>query len=105
MKLGKAGIEKCRFAAALVALQTYIISRGYQYYLGDGTCRDGHRENSYHYRGLAQDIHLFSPDGEYLTKTEDHADIGAYWESLDKMCTWGGRWNDGNHYSWGEVLR
>jgi len=48
---------------------------------------------------LAIDLNLFK-DGEYLTDTEDHRFLGEFWESLGG--TWGGRWDDGNHYSWGE---
>ena len=40
--------------------------------------------------------------GEYLVETEDHRFLGEFWESLDPMCTWGGRFQDGNHYSFGE---
>ena len=51
---------------------------------------------SQHKRRLAIDLNLFRI-GQYLTRTEDHADLGAFWESMGG--TWGGRWNDGNHYS------
>jgi hypothetical protein len=53
---------------------------------------------SVHKLKLANDINLFK-DGMYLTKTEDHKVFGEYWESLHPLCRWGGRWNDGNHYS------
>ena len=56
------------------------------------------RKFSNHKIRLAIDLNLFK-DGKYLTSTEDHRPLGAYWESLDESCTWGGRFQDGNHYS------
>lgn len=53
---------------------------------------------SAHKMRLAIDLNLFDGD-EMLTKTEDHRRLGEYWESLDPLCRWGGRFNDGNHYS------
>lgn len=54
--------------------------------------------NSLHRIRLAVDLNLFK-DGKYLTKSEDHRPLGEYWESLDPLCRWGGRFGDGNHYS------
>lgn len=58
-------------------------------------CRTGHG-NSLHKMKLAIDLNLFR-DGKYLSKTEDHTELGKFWESLGG--TWGGRFGDGNHYS------
>jgi len=55
-----------------------------------------HKQNSLHYIGLAIDLNLFK-GGKYLTATDDHKALGEYWESLGG--SWGGRFNDGNHYS------
>jgi len=55
-----------------------------------------HKKNSLHYDRLAIDLNVFK-DGVYLAKTEEHAPLGEYWESLGG--SWGGRFNDGNHYS------
>ena len=52
--------------------------------------------NSLHEMSLAVDFNLFK-DGKYLSSTEDHKELGEYWESIGG--TWGGRFNDGNHYS------
>ena len=60
-----------------------------------------HKLGSFHYNRLAIDINLFK-DGRYLISTKSHESLGIYWESLDPECTWGGRWGDGNHYSYGE---
>lgn len=63
--------------------------------------------NSLHTLRLAIDLHLFRDDdgdgvAEYLNKTEDHRELGEWWESqsdADVTCCWGGRFGDGNHYS------
>lgn len=92
------------FTRMLVQLITEMLRQGYQVTLGSGYCEPGegkHMKGSLHYRRLAQDLNLFK-DGVYLTKTEDHAPFGKYWESLHPDCRWGGRFTDppdGNHYS------
>ena len=57
---------------------------------------DGGISNSNHRNRLAIDLNLFK-NGEYLTLTEDHIELGIYWESIGG--TWGGRFQDGCHYS------
>lgn len=57
----------------------------------------GHK-NSAHKKKLACDLLLFK-DGVFLTKTEDHQPLGEWWEKQHPLCRWGGRFNDGNHYS------
>ena len=52
--------------------------------------------NSLHCERLAVDFNLFR-DGQYLDSTEAHRPLGEYWESIGG--TWGGRFNDGGHYS------
>ena len=54
-------------------------------------------KNSQHCKRLAIDLNLFK-DGEYLSDTESHRPFGEYWESLDPLNRWGGRYGDGNHY-------
>lgn len=54
-------------------------------------------KNSLHTFRLAIDLNLFK-NGKYLTESEDHRELGEFWESLDPMCVWGGRFGDGNHY-------
>ena len=54
------------------------------------------RENSLHKDKLALDLNLFK-DGRYLASTEDHEPLGLFWESIGG--SWGGRFDDGNHYS------
>lgn len=54
--------------------------------------------NSLHPLRLAIDLNLFRA-GKYLTATADHRELGEWWEQLHPRCRWGGRFNDGNHYS------
>lgn len=60
-------------------------------------------KNSCHKLKLAIDLNLFK-NGKFKKETSDHQELGEYWESLHEDCCWGGRFNDGNHYSitiWG----
>lgn len=52
--------------------------------------------NSLHKERLAVDFNLFK-NGRFLSSTAAHEPLGLYWESLGG--SWGGRFNDGNHYS------
>jgi len=63
------------------------------------------RKNSNHKLKLAIDLNLFR-DGKFMEKTSDHAELGQWWEGQHELCRWGGRFDDGNHYSlehWGRV--
>ena len=53
---------------------------------------------SCHKLKLAIDLNIFQ-GGVWLSKTEDHAALGEWWEQQHELCRWGGRFNDGNHYS------
>ena len=83
-----------------------LIQRAYEYGYeltgGDLWARehDGHHiKGSFHYDRLAIDLNLFK-DGKYLEETESYRPLGEYWESIGG--SWGGHWDDGNHYSLGE---
>jgi len=54
------------------------------------------RSRSNHKKRLAIDLNLYK-NGVYLRKTEDHRELGEFWENIGG--SWGGRFNDGNHYS------
>jgi hypothetical protein len=54
--------------------------------------------NSLHIDRLAIDFNLFR-DGKFLSASEDHKQLGEWWEKQHPLCRWGGRFNDGNHYS------
>jgi len=54
--------------------------------------------NSLHTQRLAIDLNLFK-DGKYLSSTEAHRRLGEWWEKQHELAAWGGRFGDGNHYS------
>ena len=97
-----------RFAIHAALLILYADTLGYATTLGDAY-RDPRVHGEYgekkgyaaakseHKRRLAIDLNLFK-DGEYLGGTDDHKELGEFWESLDLLNVWGGRWDDGNHY-------
>ena len=89
-----------RFAKMVALLILYAYELGYEVSFGDAWAKTGHKKDSFHYRRLAIDLNLFL-DGDYLKKTEDHKVLGLFWESIGG--SWGGRFNDGNHYSLGET--
>ena len=91
--------EQSEFVKAVGELIRRAYDLGYELTFGDTYPFRKHREGSFHGKGLAIDLNLFQ-NGIYLTSTESHQALGEFWESLGG--TWGGHWNDGNHYSWGE---
>jgi len=94
--------KQSRFVWMVHLLIQYAYNNGYELTFGDAWSKPeykAHKNHSFHYRRLAVDLNLFR-DGEYLKKTEDHKPLGEYWETLGG--TWGGRFDDGNHYSYGE---
>lgn len=62
-----------------------------------GAARYGETWSAHKYR-LAIDFNLFI-DGEYQTTTEAFTELGEYWEAIRDENTWGGRFDDGNHFS------
>lgn len=91
--------KQSKFTLMVSRLIAFAYNEGYELTLGDcyrdDRCKYGSK-NSLHKLRLAIDLNLFK-DGKYLTSTEDHLFLGEYWESLGG--SWGGRFNDGNHYS------
>ena len=101
------GQKQRRFTRLIGLLIEYAYQQGYELTFGDayrdprvhghvGVKKSYSSANSLHKSRLAVDFNLFK-DGQYLTTTEAHRPLGEYWESLGG--TWGGRFNDGNHYS------
>lgn len=99
------------FSRLLVQLINEANRTGYEITLGEAlrSAEEAHLmqemgkgiSNSLHMIKLAIDINLFK-DKKFLEKTEDHKPLGIFWESLSTplyTCCWGGRFNDGNHYS------
>jgi len=99
--------KQSKFAQMIGDLIDYAYREGYELTFGDAY-RDprvhGHvgfklgygRRDSLHKERLAVDFNLFQ-DGKYLTSTDDHRPLGEFWEKMGG--SWGGRFNDGNHYS------
>ena len=102
--------QKQRLFAKMVArLIDKAHDLGYEVSLGDayrdprvhghmGEKKSYSSANSVHKERLAIDLNLFK-DGKYLTSSEDHRSIGEWWEKQHESARWGGRFNDGNHYS------
>ena len=91
----------------IAQLIIFAYSKGYELTYGDayrdprlhgetGESKGYGRASSLHKMRLAVDFNLFK-DGKFLQSTDDHKELGEFWESLGG--TWGGRFNDGNHYS------
>jgi hypothetical protein len=91
--------KQSRFVEAVGRLIHQAYELGYELTFGDTYPFRQHSEKSFHEKGLAIDLNLFK-DGVYLTTTESHQRRGEFWEKIGG--SWGGRWQDGNHYSWGE---
>jgi len=99
--------KQTRFVKMVVKLLQKAENMGYEITFGDayrdprvhgamGEKKSYSEGKSAHKQRLAIDLNLFK-DGVFLQTTEDHKALGTYWESLGG--SWGGRWNDGNHYS------
>lgn len=102
--------QQSTFARMVAELINKATAMGYEVTLGDayrdprlhgemGVKKGYGAANSFHKLRLAIDINLFK-DGVYLPGTDAHRPLGEWWES--KGGSWGGRFNDGNHYSLGE---
>lgn len=91
-------VQQSRFAAMVPRLIDKAIELGFEVTLGDAY-RDPRApygsKSSRHRIRLAIDLNLFR-DGKYLEDTEDHRQLGEWWESQGGI--WGGRFEDGNHY-------
>jgi len=91
--------KQSRFTHMVALLILHAEQLGYALTFGDAY-RDprveyGH-SRSLHRKRLAVDFHAFK-NGKYLVKTEDYTPLGEYWESIGG--SWGGRFEDGNHFS------
>jgi len=78
----------------ILLLVQYCQMRGYEVRFDREHCN--HHKQSLHYKGLAKDILLFDHTG-YLTETNAYLFAGEFWEFIGG--TWGGRFDDGTHFS------
>ncbi len=93
------GQKQKKFMRMQSVLLTYVHSLGYEVTQGRGHVPGAKVKSgklSCHHYKLAVDLNLFK-EGKYLTPTEAHRIFGIFWEAMGG--TWGGRFNDGNHYS------
>jgi hypothetical protein len=98
-----------QFAALVPRLIDHAISIGYDVTLGDafrdprvfgqlGTQQGYGHPSSAHKQRLAIDLNLFK-NGQFMGDTEAHRTLGEWWEKQHPQARWGGRFKDGNHYS------
>lgn len=101
--------QQSRFARAVALLILEAERQGYEVTLGDayrdprvhgapGVKKGYGAANSVHKLRLAVDLNLFK-NGRFLSSTEAHRPLGEWWERQHPDARWGGRWQDGNHYS------
>jgi hypothetical protein len=98
------------FALAVAQLLGWLDAHGYTVSLGEAWrppetaelyARQGRGiANSLHCDRLAIDLTLRF-GGTLLTRSEQYAEAGRYWETLHPTARWGGRFADGGHFSFG----
>lgn len=75
--------------------QKYAITFGEAYRTPEQAALDAQKgigiKNSLHCKRLALDFNLFDPSNNLVTNFKEYEKFGAYWESLDKVNRWGGR--------------
>lgn len=98
------------FAQNVALLLQYIDSEGYYVTFGEAfrTAEQAKINeqkgigiaNSLHCKRLAVDLNLINNEGIYLPDSEDYLKFGVYWETLDPLNRWGGKFkrSDGNHF-------
>lgn len=96
---------RVRFTVLLCRLILWAETQGYEIAFDEVTEKitekdptSDHMKNSLHHLGLAADLILYY-GGQYLSKTEDYRPLGEHWEKMSEFCKWGGRFGDGNHFS------
>jgi len=103
------GQTQRQFARLVGRLIERAYEMGYEVTLGDayrdprvhgemGEKSSYSHPSSAHKVRLAIDLNLFK-DGRFLTETDDHRPLGEWWEQQHELARWGGRFRDGNHYS------
>ena len=103
--MSELGDKQRRFTWMVGQLIQFAYANGYALSFGCARCAlpGHHMANSLHYKGLAVDFNLYRRDAAgkwvYLQDTSDHKPLGEFWETIGG--DWGGRFEDGNHYSLG----
>ena len=101
--------KQSKFARLVGKLILKAYDLGYEVTLGDayrdprvhgamGVRKSYSHPKSAHKIRLAIDLNLFK-NGEFLETTEGHRPLGEWWEKQHPDARWGGRFDDGNHYS------
>lgn len=101
--------KQSAFAELVSTLIAKAYELGYEVTLGDayrdprvhgelGVKRSYSHASSAHKLRLAIDLNLFK-DGQFLESSDAHKLLGEWWEQQHSLARWGGRFNDGNHYS------
>lgn len=101
--------KQSEFARLVPRLYDKAYELGFEITLGDayrdprvhgdmGVRKSYSHPNSAHKLRLAVDFNLFL-DGEFLEGSESFRPIGEWWEQQHPDARWGGRFNDGNHFS------
>lgn len=101
--------KQSRFARMAGQLIAQAYKMGYEVTLGDayrdprvhgnmGVRKSYSHPSSAHKLRLAIDLNLFR-NGQFLEQSTDHQPLGEWWEKQAADARWGGRFNDGNHYS------
>jgi hypothetical protein len=96
-----------RFTRMIAELILWAYEQGYELTVGDfyrdprvhgpmGEKKSYSEAKSNHKQRLAGDLNLFI-EGIYQTDTQAYKPIGVKWELMGGA--WGGRFNDGNHFS------
>lgn len=98
------------FAQNIALLLQYIKSKGFSATFGEAF-RTQEQANIYaqsgkgitdslHCKRLAVDLNLINHEGIYLPDSKDYKQFGIFWENLDGLNRWGGRFKrmDGNHF-------
>ena len=98
------------FAKDASLLITHIFSEGYTCTLGEAFRTKEQAEiyaksglgiaHSLHCERLAIDLNIFKPDGSLCETAADYERFGCFWESLDAVNRWGGRFTrvDADHF-------
>ena len=110
MKLSQ---KQQEFTKSIGSLIEYATENGYGLTFGDafrdprvfgsfGTKKSYSAASSCHKIRLAVDFNLFV-NGEFIQEGSHPAwlELGAFWEKESPLATWGGRFNDANHFSFG----